>query len=325
MHPLSNSPHLHPAASLGGGGVTGNFIDESNGEPTSWQWDFQNDGIYDSYEQNPTFIYNYPGIYDVKLKIDGSTFVDSLVKYNYITVSDTLPPIAEITPGSFCFFLEQGESDNDILTISNTGPTNLAFSIEKEYPQFRGSGGPDAFGYTWKDSDEPEPDSLEYNWIDISNNSTEVVFTHNNLAVEFTRPIDWLSLDENNGIIFPDESMNTQFWVYTDELEEGEYLCNLQITTNDPENNLVTIPVNLNIGPIVLTPPENVIISYDLDSIIISWDPVTFATSYKVYSSDSPYTGLVEDTTGTFVGESWSTSIINEKKFYFVKASTEIY
>ncbi|NQV19114.1 MAG: T9SS type A sorting domain-containing protein [Armatimonadetes bacterium] len=66
-----------------------NFVDESNGDPTSWQWDFQNDGIYDSSEQNPTFIYNYPGIYDVKLKINDSTFVDSLVKFNYITVSDT--------------------------------------------------------------------------------------------------------------------------------------------------------------------------------------------------------------------------------------------
>ena len=66
-----------------------NFVDESNGNPTIWQWDFQNDGIYDSFEQNPTFIYNYPGIYDVKLKINNSTFVDSLVKFNYITVSDT--------------------------------------------------------------------------------------------------------------------------------------------------------------------------------------------------------------------------------------------
>ena len=65
------------------------FVDESNGDPTIWQWDFQNDGIYDSFEQNPTFIYNYPGIYDVKLKINNSTFVDSLVKFNYITVSDT--------------------------------------------------------------------------------------------------------------------------------------------------------------------------------------------------------------------------------------------
>ncbi|MCK4654629.1 MAG: hypothetical protein KAU01_09285 [Candidatus Cloacimonetes bacterium] len=80
------------------------------------------------------------------------------------------------------------------------------------------------------------------------------------------------------------------------------------------------MPVNLNIGSIVLTPPENVIISYDFDSIIISWDPVTIATSYKVYSSDSPYNGFEEDTTGTFNGTSWSASVAGNKKFYYVKA-----
>lgn len=32
------------------------FIDESTSSDTidSWQWDFQNDGVIDSYEQNPS-------------------------------------------------------------------------------------------------------------------------------------------------------------------------------------------------------------------------------------------------------------------------------
>lgn len=68
-----------------------NFIDESYGNPTNWFWDFQNDGVYDSFEQNPTYTYTQPGIYDVKLKISNETQVDSLIKYDYITV-ELVPP-----------------------------------------------------------------------------------------------------------------------------------------------------------------------------------------------------------------------------------------
>ena len=44
------------------------------------------------------------------------------------------------------------------------------------------------------------------------------------------------------------------------------------------------------------------------------------ATAYNVYSSDNPETGFAEDNSGNFNEASWSTSIINEKKFYYVKA-----
>ncbi len=67
------------------------FTDLSGGNPTSWQWDFQNDGIYDSFEQNPDFLFNEIGIYDVKLKISNGIQADSLIKYNYITV-EYVPP-----------------------------------------------------------------------------------------------------------------------------------------------------------------------------------------------------------------------------------------
>ena len=66
--------------------------------------------------------------------------------------------------------------------------------------------------------------------------------------------------------------------------------------------------------------PINVQIQVVGGNVQLSWDAVTGATSYKVYSSDDPYTGFLEDTSGSFAGESWSTSIINIKKFYYLKA-----
>lgn len=48
------------------------FTDISVGEIMSWEWDFENDGIIDSYEQNPTFIYGDDGFYSVSLTVTDS-------------------------------------------------------------------------------------------------------------------------------------------------------------------------------------------------------------------------------------------------------------
>ena len=71
-------------------------------------------------------------------------------------------------------------------------------------------------------------------------------------------------------------------------------------------------------------PPQNVTVEIIGTDVQLSWDAVTGATSYKVYSSDDPYTGFVEDTSGSFAGESWSAPIGDVKRFYHVIASTEI-
>jgi PKD repeat protein len=43
------------------------FTDTSTQSPTAWQWDFQDDSTVDSTQQNPTFVYNTPGTYTVRL------------------------------------------------------------------------------------------------------------------------------------------------------------------------------------------------------------------------------------------------------------------
>jgi PKD repeat protein len=56
---------------------------------TSWQWDFNDDGIIDAYTQNPSYIYNETGNYTVSLTVSDGKISDTETKENYITV---LPP-----------------------------------------------------------------------------------------------------------------------------------------------------------------------------------------------------------------------------------------
>ena len=73
------------------------FTDKSTGtDILTWSWDFQNDGVIDSEERNPFFVYDSPGIYTVNLTITFAAGTDSEVKPEYITVNDPthVPPIA---------------------------------------------------------------------------------------------------------------------------------------------------------------------------------------------------------------------------------------
>nr|NQU91927.1 PKD domain-containing protein [Bacteroidota bacterium] len=75
--------------------LTIQFIDESSGEGLSWEWDFDNDGTIDSYEQNPTFIYNDTGYYDVELTVTNPYNQYSLIKEDFILVQDTTTSLTD--------------------------------------------------------------------------------------------------------------------------------------------------------------------------------------------------------------------------------------
>jgi len=63
--------------------LTVQFTDTSVGyEVNSWQWDFDNDGVFDSTEQNPVFTYETPAISTVRLVINGGQA--SRVKPDYV-------------------------------------------------------------------------------------------------------------------------------------------------------------------------------------------------------------------------------------------------
>jgi len=75
--------------------LTVSFTDTSSGSPTSWAWDFQDDGSVDSALQNPSFTFATPGDYTVILTAT-NTYGSSSATAT-ITVMEPPPPPAGIT------------------------------------------------------------------------------------------------------------------------------------------------------------------------------------------------------------------------------------
>jgi len=60
------------------------FTNQSMGEITDWEWDFDNDGTVDSTEQNPSYTYETAGTYTVSLKVVGPGGSDTETKVDYV-------------------------------------------------------------------------------------------------------------------------------------------------------------------------------------------------------------------------------------------------
>jgi PKD repeat protein len=74
--------------------LTIEFNDQSTAKETAittWKWDFNGDGIFDAFEQNPSHTYTTPGLHSVSLYVSDGLFDDILTKHQYIWIYDDLP------------------------------------------------------------------------------------------------------------------------------------------------------------------------------------------------------------------------------------------
>ena len=95
---------LRAASKSLGGPVSGmtpllvNFTDASTGAVTTWEWDFENDGIVDDTTRNPQHIFVQPGSYTVKLTVTGPGGTDDETKTGYVTVNvNPNAPVADFS------------------------------------------------------------------------------------------------------------------------------------------------------------------------------------------------------------------------------------
>ncbi len=76
------------------------FIDLSENDPTSWDWEFPGGTPSSSQDQNPIITYETPGVFDVSLQVENSDGLDLLVLTDYITVE-------EVPEADFDFTVEE--------------------------------------------------------------------------------------------------------------------------------------------------------------------------------------------------------------------------
>jgi len=75
-------------STCGEGSLSVTFTDQSMGNVTGWSWDFENDGTVDSTDQHPTYTYDTPGTYTVKLEVSGPNDSDEVTKVGFIKVNE---------------------------------------------------------------------------------------------------------------------------------------------------------------------------------------------------------------------------------------------
>ena len=95
---IATSAPAAPAADFGAGpqtidGCNGTvqFYDASTNDPTSWAWDFDDDGTTDSTAQNPTFGYGACGVYSVRLTATNASGSNTVTRTSLIELRAVSP------------------------------------------------------------------------------------------------------------------------------------------------------------------------------------------------------------------------------------------
>ncbi len=132
----------------------------------------------------------------------------------------------------------------DIPIALNTSPIGSQVdpktgATEPVYPPvINAQGGPDAFGYRWKDSDEPGGPA--YSWVDISTIGTPVTFTNGTLDDGWTNLFAMGMTFNYYGIPYDSVMVSTNGWI-SFVSQTSSYLSNTSIPATALPNAIVPV------------------------------------------------------------------------------------
>jgi len=128
----------------------------------------------------------------------------------------------------------------------------------------------------------------------------------------------WLSINGNNSdsdSILPNLSDDLLILDFdTNGLVDGLYNADIHVINNSWNSEDFVIPVDLEVLS-TIDPPQDISISVVGDNIEISWTPVSGATSYSIYSANSP-DGSYSLEEANITETNWTESITGREKYY---------
>ena len=170
---------------------------------------------------NPAcFLYNSGNGGDGGLNMLNVTSADESISF---TVSFGVPEI-EVNPGELNFNLTSGDFENQTVTLTNVGEAetqlNYSINVAGDIPFTNPQGGPDGGNYYWTSSAE-EP-GMEYEWIDIEDNATQLNFTHNDLFADspVELPFEFEFFNESYNYV----EVNANGWLGWNSQNENSWL-----------------------------------------------------------------------------------------------------
>ena len=135
-------------------------------------------------------------------------------------------------------------------------------------------------------------------------------------------PYNWLSFDgvsTLSGALTPSNTALVNVDYDANGLVVGVYNADIRVSSTDPYHPVINLPVKLSVSNTVIPgTPSNVVTSISGSNLVVDWAVSANATSYDVYSSDTPYgtfTFLTNVTTNQYTA-----AYTAAKKFYYVVA-----
>ena len=144
-------------------------------------------------------------------------------------------------------------------------------------------------------------------------------YVHNNLAIVFQLPGQWLDVNPLVGNVAAGERDTLDVWMNARELEAGVYQANITINNTDPNNSIVVVPVTFTVSDapppapaaitdlVIATMGNHVTLSWSAVTENVNGDPIT-VSGYNIYASTDP---AFTPTPGNLVGTTSSTSYLH--------------